>query len=225
MNKYLIYALSDPRTNEIRYIGRSSNGLSRPKRHSMPYNLLNERNHCRNWVKALVDLNIEPDIDIVEEVPQDCKDINAWLNESEQFYISYFRYIGANLVNQADGGLGVIGYKMSDETKKKLSKVKSGKSLSPLALAAAKRLGERRRGIKRLNIKSMSPDTRMAFVQKRRDYMTGRKLTAEHRKAIGEGNRGKVNSLESRVKVSITKKMQAQVKKVQNSTNIDIIII
>lgn len=35
MSRFLIYGLVDPRTNEVRYVGRSSSGLVRPKHHSV----------------------------------------------------------------------------------------------------------------------------------------------------------------------------------------------
>lgn len=35
-SKFLIYGLTDPITDELRYIGRSSSGLNRPRQHLAP---------------------------------------------------------------------------------------------------------------------------------------------------------------------------------------------
>lgn len=41
---YLIYALQDPNTKEIRYIGRSTKGLKRPQNHLLPCYYLAKKN-------------------------------------------------------------------------------------------------------------------------------------------------------------------------------------
>jgi len=59
MKKHLIYALTDPRTNEIRYVGRSSSGLSRPNaKHS---------GHCGNWVKNPQSNGYKPSVKIIQQ--------------------------------------------------------------------------------------------------------------------------------------------------------------
>lgn len=40
MPRHLIYALVDSQTQEVRYVGRSSSGLARPKAHMYPCNLI-----------------------------------------------------------------------------------------------------------------------------------------------------------------------------------------
>ena len=64
MNKYLIYGLKDPRTDEYRYVGKTSNGLSRAKSHL---------NHSHNplvndWVNELMANDYKPDVVILENV-------------------------------------------------------------------------------------------------------------------------------------------------------------
>jgi hypothetical protein len=39
--QYIIYGLVDPETEELRYIGKSSTGMSRPKKHFYPSTLKN----------------------------------------------------------------------------------------------------------------------------------------------------------------------------------------
>ena len=39
ISKFIIYGLADPATDAVRYIGRSSNGLVRPRGHFKPSSL------------------------------------------------------------------------------------------------------------------------------------------------------------------------------------------
>lgn len=98
-SKYLIYALIDSRSKEIRYVGRSSSGLVRPKSHMYPCNLKDDSYKTR-WIKKNLG-HIE--IKILEEM--DCSKL---LDEREIYWISQF----TNLVNtQAGGKTGPAIYK------------------------------------------------------------------------------------------------------------------
>jgi len=116
--KYIVYALIDPRNNEIRYVGMSTNGLVRPKKHLMPssYNNKNKKHyHVYNWIRKLISLNLKPEIKVLES----CSKENLY--KREQYYILNYKEIGCNLTNKVDGGPGMLGLKHSEETKKKLS--------------------------------------------------------------------------------------------------------
>lgn len=54
MRSKLIYGLVDPRTSELRYIGRSSSGLTRPKQHTAPAALAKDVARKGNWLRQLV---------------------------------------------------------------------------------------------------------------------------------------------------------------------------
>jgi hypothetical protein len=82
---------------------------------------------------------VEPDIFEIELVEGD-----TWI-EAEQFWIAYFRFIGANLVNMTIGGDGVTGIKDSDETKKKKS---AGMRGIPKSEACKKKLSDANKGKK-----------------------------------------------------------------------------
>lgn len=125
-SKFLIYALSDPRTNEIRYIGQSSRGLKRPKHHMCPSSIKGGHNpYKNNWLRQLKSLGLNPIIDVLEELISEDQ-----LDENEQFYIAYFRSIGCRLVNLTDGGKGMRGYSLSKETRTKMSLSHKGKKQS-----------------------------------------------------------------------------------------------
>ena len=97
-NKTNIYALIDPITNEIRYIGKANNPKERLKNHCNPARYRNT--HKFNWIKKLRNLQKKPILKLIEEV-----DINNW-KEREKYWITYYREKGCNLVNYSDGGEG-----------------------------------------------------------------------------------------------------------------------
>lgn len=120
MSNYFIYGLIDPITNEIKYIGRSSSGLRRPKAHWATSILKKEKNrYKKNWIQKILKNNLKPEIIVLESF-EPCDHINEILNESEQFWIAYFSFIGAKLTNLTNGGGGILGLSHSNETKKKI---------------------------------------------------------------------------------------------------------
>lgn len=128
LRRYTIYALSDPISKEIRYIGKSSIGLERAKSHTLPSTLKKGNTHCCTWIKSLISLGLKPIIEEVE-VHQNHDD----LIQAEIFYISYFRSLGFNLTNHTYGGEGSVGrkYTMPKETKIKIGNSNRGKIRTP----------------------------------------------------------------------------------------------
>ncbi len=107
-----IYGLQDPRTQEIRYVGQTSVGLSRPKAHSNPSVFLRYKSHVYNWVRQLHSEGLKPVISILEECESD------ELDENEIFYIGYLRSLGCNLTNlSTGGGGGARGTRWTEEMK------------------------------------------------------------------------------------------------------------
>ena len=93
-----IYTLTDPRTNEVRYVGKANNVSQRYKAH------LNRARkhqiHKKNWIELLKREGLKPIIEVVEVVP-----INEWIFW-EKYWISQFRVWGFNLINYTNGGDG-----------------------------------------------------------------------------------------------------------------------
>lgn len=111
-----IYALCDPVTNEIRYVGKSMVELRRRvSQHTSPY-WLKKKSRKNTWLKSLYAAGQRPEVVVLEhrETEQD-------LNEAERFYVAYFRSIGVRLTNHTDGGEGAPGYTFSAEQKQALS--------------------------------------------------------------------------------------------------------
>lgn len=116
----IIYALLNDRSGRL-YIGKSSCGLDRPRRHAynakrnLPYPVY-------HWINKY---NGEYDIVVLEE----CRHQND-LDEAEQFYIAYFRSLGFKLLNMTDGGGGTAGYQHSAELRQYYSATRKGRRVS-----------------------------------------------------------------------------------------------
>jgi hypothetical protein len=101
--KLFVYALCDPRTDEIRYIGKTCTGLQRIRDHfwACRKNKKLYHLHIYRWMRCLLKDGYKPVIKILKE----CTDEND-LNESEISLIRYYRSIGTRLTNCTDGGDG-----------------------------------------------------------------------------------------------------------------------
>lgn len=107
-----IYALCDPATSEIRYIGKTNGPANnRLSEHMSDSNRRNTRCHCHCWIRSLNPG--KPKLIELEIVVDD------WV-EAEQFWIAYFKSLGARLTNLTAGGEGATGYVMTEEHKAKL---------------------------------------------------------------------------------------------------------
>lgn len=97
MSNVFIYALKDPDTGQIRYVGASINPTKRFKQHLQS----KETNHRAKWIKSLRMANLMPVLGHVDEVPED------YWQAVEAAYIQFYRNLGCDLVNGTDGGEGV----------------------------------------------------------------------------------------------------------------------
>lgn len=94
MSKYIIYALQDPITFEIRYIGKSCSGFKRIKRHFSNELETDSNTHKKHWIKQLKNKGYLPSIIIIQQF-QD----NINLSKCEYYWINYFKSIGCPLIN------------------------------------------------------------------------------------------------------------------------------
>jgi hypothetical protein len=123
--KCLIYALVDPRTEEIRYIGKSSRGMVRPRQHSQAARLT-DGTHKANWIKGLVSAGMMFRVSVLEELSE-----VASLDAAERRWIARGRSLGWPLTNATDGGDGTLGLKFTEEHRRKIAMARLGKQHSP----------------------------------------------------------------------------------------------
>jgi hypothetical protein len=224
-----IYALVDPRTDEIRYIGKSDNPKKRLIGHLKP-SQLRFCNHKNAWIKSLLQINLKPNLVILEKVSA-----IEW-KQKEQYYIQLYKNKGCNLTNSTDGGDGAsglimpnstkeqlrkalmgnqnaLGHKVSLEAREKISSIHKGKLLSN---ETKKKISVRLTGQifsleRRLNISKALCGKQNALGHKHTEesklkmrlFRLGRKDSEETRLRKSQANTGRVMSNESKLKIGL----------------------
>jgi len=119
--RFLIYGLFDPRDGELRYVGKSTNGLARPRGHTAP-SKLRPRTRKNNWLKSLLSKGLRPDIVVLEELSGP-----EGLDDLEKLAIAHYRSIGFELYNSTEGGEGSFGRTQGAEERVKKSEALRGR--------------------------------------------------------------------------------------------------
>ena len=111
-----IYTLSDPTSNEIRYIGKTKNMKDRLQRHMSPCNLKDTWQPKTKWLKYLKNNNLKPIMEVLDIGHENN------IDDLEVYWISQFKTWGYKLTNATKGGDGFnwIGRKHKKETIEKL---------------------------------------------------------------------------------------------------------
>jgi group I intron endonuclease len=111
-----IYKLTDPKNNEVRYIGKTINIKRRYKQHLYD----KRKSHKSSWVQSLRNQKLKPILEILET----CENDN-W-KEREIYWIKQFN----NLTNLKEGGGSDYVRTTSDETRQRISLKHIGRKLS-----------------------------------------------------------------------------------------------
>lgn len=200
-----IYALVDPETNQVCYVGKANDPQYRYKGH------LREKNNApkARWISGLKERGLKPLLNIVEEVP-----FAQW-QEREMYWISYYHEQGCPLVNLSLGGEGGLyntpsrSAKVSAHFLGRTSPIK-GRKRPPYSAEWCANMSASRKG------KKQSPET----VAKRVTANAGRKHSSEARAKISEAAKkrpptmtGKKHSPETKAKMSVSRKRVVAMKK------------
>lgn len=123
MNTTNIYTLTDPITNEVRYVGKANDISQRYKSHLN--GARKHQIHKKNWINSLKKLKLKPIIDVIDIVP-----INEWVFW-ETYWISQFKSWGCNLINYTMGGDGCTfanqtSFKKGENTRAIVALTKTG---------------------------------------------------------------------------------------------------
>ena len=181
----IIYGLVDPRTLLVRYVGRSSTGVQRPRQHRR--RAAHERNHKASWIRSLLALGLDYTIVVLEVVHKDA------LDSAERFWIAYGNACGWPLTNHTAGGEGSSGRVLSSETLAKMSAAQKGRK-RPRAQVEASARGH-------IGLRP-SP----AHLAKLR----GRKQTPEHVAKRAAARRGKPCSPDTKAKIAAALRARKQ---------------
>lgn len=181
-----VYGLIDPRNNQLRYVGKTSDPRGRLYAHKSRKG----KSHRANWIQQLKSEGLLPVMIVLETLSSD---VDAY--QAEREWISMVRSWGAALCNHADGGEGgFAGAKrltpISEETRIRMSLAQQGKKLTE----------ETKIKMKQAHLGKASP-------------LRGRKQTPEHRAAISQGLMGHAPWSKGR---KLTAQQLANRKKVRN---------
>lgn len=121
LGKYYIYTLTSPLKEDIvKYVSYTNNPSKRYNKHinSHKYGV----SKVKTWIKSLNFKNIKPTMTIIDEF-----DTVEEVKEAEIGYIRLYKSIGVNLKNHTLGGEGIVGYRHTEEAKRKISESSKGR--------------------------------------------------------------------------------------------------
>lgn len=127
MIPWIVYALRDPRSFQVRYVGCARDISVRLKTHV--FNSKRERTRKAEWIRQLAAEGMRPVPEALETGSGD----GDW-GDRERHWIAHFRALGHDLLNATDGGPGTAGFIPSDETRAKMSIAHTGRRQSPEAI-------------------------------------------------------------------------------------------
>jgi hypothetical protein len=107
----IIYALVDPRSGEVRYIGLSRRSTVERLRSHLSAARNSASTYCHFWLTSLLNSDLKPLLVVVEETDNP--------TVREQFWIRHYRQAGCRLTNCTDGGEGM--FNPTPETRRKMS--------------------------------------------------------------------------------------------------------
>lgn len=199
-----IYALCEPGTRTVRYIGKADDPVKRLWAHLNKAK--KENNHRNNWIRSLFAVGEKPVLEILDEVD------NAFWPQWEVAWIAYYREQGFDLVNGTAGGEG--SNNPTPETRAKLCAAKQGKKHSFFgkrhSSEARAKMSAAKTGLRHPNFgKRPSEDT----ISKIKASNTGKQRSKEHCANLSAALKGRKLSYETRAKMTASQKIRWQKRK------------
>jgi hypothetical protein len=166
---WVIYALKNPRTNEIRYIGWTGKTVERRLHFHLTESIRLKKTRKQKWIMSLLGSGLTPLIEVIESGD------GAGYKDAERRWIAFYRANGARLVNGTDGGDGTPGWG-THEQRSEVAKKRDAK-LSPAERSARSKKGAD------LFIASRTPEQRSQWSEAQRAKTTPEQLSEWAKKA------------------------------------------
>jgi len=164
----VIYALVDPRTNAVRYVGKADNLTTRAIAH------VNDRANTRKarWIQSLVTAGLRPRVVTLQTV----EDV-AW-QAAERRWIALLRKAGCDLTNHTDGGEGLCN--PSAETREKLRQLRIAEWADPERRQFLLKIIQSPERRERISARLVGSRKTADHIAKLPQMQPGRKLSPEH---------------------------------------------
>lgn len=204
MRPVYIYALTDPRTDSIRYVGKTVELKERLLAHINDAKK-GSKNWCHRWIRTLLAEGFEPKQRVLQCVSE-CE----WA-EAERRWIAHLSVNGAKLTNLTKGGDGLLGYVPTPEHIAKTSASNRGKKRTGQALENIRRGAADPATRAKLSAMRIGNKSRLGQKQsdeekeKRAAANRGKKRSPEFCERLRALNTGKKHSSETRLKMSQAK--------------------
>lgn len=208
--KFFIYTLSDPRSQQIRYVGKTDN----PKRRLRSHMSNSGSTHVARWIQSLKKEGLKPTMKILETIydPQE-----LYWQQCERLWIKVLGEIGCSLTNLDSGGNS--GKKASAETRAKQSaaakrRIVSLETRAKLSISSRNMSPESKAKISeslRLRPKSIRDSAALKMRGQKRSAGTLVKMSAAksgvifsetHKRRLSESHKGNLQPTAVREKIS-----------------------
>lgn len=191
----IIYGLTDPLTNEVRYVGFTTKGAEqRLAEHIEESKVRRTSSHKQKWILKLLSQGFEPKVVVLKTVS-----LANW-QEREKFWIKVF---GSRLTNSTEGGTGLIN--PTQDVRNRISK-----SVSKTLIGNTRRLNIQHTEANRLAISEGLRNS--AKFQQAVERKKGNPLSKAAQDAAVAACKGVAKSEEHKLKISLAMKNSARQK-------------
>ena len=198
-----IYTLSDPRTEQVRYVGVTFRGKRRFNEH-LSRSVMGGKTHRDAWIRSLIALGLRPVYQVIERGQG-----QGW-QDAERRWIAAYRQ-SSDLANHTDGGDGAPGYVPTAEWRAMRSAARKGIPYPPGRVSAMKgrrHTAEARAKISRAGTRRTQSESAR---QKIADARKGHPLSTEQREKLSVSHKGKILPPEHRQKIAASTKNRKSV--------------
>ena len=181
MKPWVIYVLKCPRTQAVRYVGKTIKSVELRLREHICAAKRAPGSYKNRWLLSLGSEGLKPTVEVIETGSGD-----AWI-EAERRWIAYYRARGAALENGTDGGDGtaVLTFEQRSAAMKKGKAGMTPEARRAVMMKARAAVSpERLSAATRKNNAARTPEQRIAAARKGRAMMTPEQRPAAGKKSM-----------------------------------------